>query len=125
VFCIETHLSLSPGFKFSIGGASHIGEVQFFFQSDHSGVERAYALVLVWSEPDQALLRESINTVYSCAYTGQADLRVIDVKVITSVVAMVPMTLCDGDQSSWFFLLEKPRLEITHLGDVDTSIPVE
>jgi hypothetical protein len=125
VFCIETHLSLSPGLKFSIGGASHIGEVQFFFRSDHSGAERAYALVSVWSEPDQDLLQESINTVYLCAYTGQADLRVIDAKVITSVVAMVPMTPRNGDQSSQFFLLEKPGLEITRLGDVDTSVCVE
>ena len=103
----------------------HIGEVQFYFRSNHSGAERAYALVSVWSEPDQRLLRESANTVYSCAYVGQSDLRVIHVKAIASVVAMVPMTPRDGDRSSRFFFLEKPRLEITHLGDVDTGVPVE
>ena len=88
-------------------------------------MERAYALVSVWSEPDPHLLQESINTVYSCVYTGQADLRVIDVKAIKSVVAMVPMTPRNGDDSSRFFLLEKPGLEITHLGDVDTDVLVE
>jgi hypothetical protein len=84
--------------------------------------ERAYALVSVWSEPDLAMLRESFNTVYSCVYTDQTDLRVIDVKTIASVVAMVPMTPRDGDRSSRFFLLEKPGLEITYLGDVPTVV---
>jgi hypothetical protein len=38
------------------GGTFHIGEVQFFFQSDHSGEECAYVLVLIWSEPDMVML---------------------------------------------------------------------
>ena len=76
----------------------------------------------MWSEPDLELLQDSFDTVYSCVYMGQTDLRVIDVKTIISVVAMVPMTPRDGDQSSQFFLLEKPGLEITRLGDVDTIV---
>ena len=80
-----------------------------------------YALVLVWSEPNTDLLRESVNTVYSCVYVGEEDLRIIDVKVIVSIVAMVPMMPCDGDQSSQFFLLEKPGLAIMQLGDVDST----
>jgi hypothetical protein len=51
----------------------------------------------------------------------QMDLHVIYVKMIASVVAMVPVTPCDGDRSSWFFLLEKPGLEILYLGDVPTE----
>lgn len=99
--------------------------MQFYFRSNHSGVERAYALVSVWSEPDMDLLQESSNTVYSCVYQGQAALQVIDVKRVTSVVAMVPMSPRDGDRSSRYFLLEKPGLEITALGDVATDIPDE
>ena len=60
--------------------------------------------------------------VYSCIYMGQTDLQVIEVKTIKSVVAMVSMMPCDGDRSSRFFLLEKPGLEITRLGDVDTVV---
>lgn len=99
--------------------------MQFYFRSNHSGVERAYALVSVWSEPDMDLLQESSNTVYSCVYQGQAALQVIDVKRVTSVVAMVPMSPRDGDRSPRYFLLEKPGLEITALGDVATDIPDE
>ena len=70
------------------------------------------------------MLRDSVNTVYSCVYMGQTNLRVIDAKTIASVVAMVPMTPCDGDQSSRFFLLEKPGLAIMQLGDVDNDTTV-
>ncbi|KAF8274727.1 hypothetical protein EI94DRAFT_1768563 [Lactarius quietus] len=80
-------------------GAFHIGKVQFFFWSEHSGV-------VLWSEPDASLLQESVNMVYS---------------YLQSVMAMIPMTPRDGDRSPWFFLLRKPGLEITHLGDVATS----
>ena len=76
----------------------------------------------MWLELDLELLQDSFDMVYSCVYMGQMDLQVIEVKTIISVVAMVPMTPCDGDRSSWFFLLEKPGLEITRLGDVDTVV---
>ncbi len=79
----------------------------------------------MWSGPDWDLLEESSNTVYSCVYRGQADLQVIDAKVIMSIVAMVPMTPREGDHSARFFLLEKPGLEITALGDVNTDITDE
>jgi hypothetical protein len=68
------------------------------------------------------MLQESFNTVYLCVYMDQADLRVIYVKTIASVVAMVPMTPRDGDRSSRFFLLEKPGLEISYLLDVPTAV---
>jgi hypothetical protein len=127
MFYIDSYLTFTRyvGCQFTHMETFHIGEVQFYFRSKHSGVECAYALVSVWSEPDMDLLRESSNTVYSCVYQGQTDLRVIDVKIITSVVAMVPMTPRDGDRSSHFFLLEKPGLEITGLGDVSIDIADE
>jgi hypothetical protein len=68
------------------------------------------------------LLRESSETVYSCTYHGLAYLRVINVKMITSVVAMIPMTPCDTDHSAQFFLLKKPGLEIQRLGGTNTDI---
>ncbi|KAH9012701.1 hypothetical protein EDB84DRAFT_1278534, partial [Lactarius hengduanensis] len=108
----------SRNVKFSTMESFLIGEVQFYFRSDHSGVERAYALVSVWSEPDKELLEESSKTVYSCAYQGQAVLRVVDVKFIESVVAMVPMTPCEGDRSARYFLLEKPGLDVAEVEDV-------
>jgi hypothetical protein len=102
-------------------GTFHIGEVQFYFRSNHSSVVRAYALVSLWSEPNMDLLRDSSGTVYSCVYQGVAELRVINAKTITSSVAMLPVTPRDGDHSARFFLLEKPGLEIMASGDVSTD----
>ena len=50
---------------------------------------------------------------------------IIDVKTITSVVAMIPMTPHNADSSTHFFLLEKPGLEIQQLGDVNTNNTTE
>jgi hypothetical protein len=47
-----------------------------------------YVLVSVWSELDLSMLQESFNMVYSCVYTDQADLHVIYMKTIASVVAI-------------------------------------
>jgi hypothetical protein len=68
------------------------------------------------------LLRESSETIYLCTYHGLAYLWVINVKTITSVVAMIPMTPRNADHSAWFFLLEKPGLEIQRLGGMNTDI---
>ena len=105
-------------FTFTYRDLVHIGKVQFYFWSNHSSEEHAYALVSLWTLLDMEMLKESFDMVYSCVYMDQMYLHVRDVKTITSIVAMVSMTLCDKDHSSRFFLLEKPGLEITHLGDV-------
>ncbi|KAH8989748.1 hypothetical protein EDB92DRAFT_1799512 [Lactarius akahatsu] len=76
-------------------------------------VKCAYALISVWSEPDPQLLRESSQAVYVCVYHGQDNLRVIEAKSITAVVAMVPMQPANGDRSDLFFLIDKPGLDST------------
>ena len=88
-------------------------------------MECVYALVSVWSDPDMDLLRESSETVYLCRYCSDACLQVIDVKTITSVVAMIPMTPRNTDSSTHFFLLKKPGLEIQRLGDINTDDTTE
>ena len=87
--------------------------MQFYFRSKHTGEECAYALISVWSEPDPQLHRESSQAVYACVYRGQDNLRVIEAKSITAVVAMVPMQPANGDRSDLFFLIDKPGLDST------------
>ena len=58
-------------------------------------------------------------------YHSDACLQVIDVTTITSIVAMIPMTPCDTDSSTHFFLLKKPGLEIQQLGDINTNVTTE
>ena len=66
----------------------------------------------VYSPPDPALLEHSYNTLWACQYQGEANLEVIDVQNILSIVAVIPLPACAGD----FFIGEKLGLEVTMLG---------
>ena len=107
--------------KFLWGGSFRIGEVQFYFRSKHTGTECTYALVSMWSEPDQELLERSSQAVYTCTYHGQDDLQVIKVKAISAIVAMVPMRPSEGDCCTHFFLIEKPGLDTLASMDVNLA----
>jgi hypothetical protein len=58
-----------------------------------------------WSAYHVALWRRSNFTVWSSKYQGQTALRVIEIKDIDSVVAMVPHTVL---QDPRHFLVENP-----------------
>ncbi|KAJ7057285.1 hypothetical protein C8F01DRAFT_991867 [Mycena amicta] len=64
-------------------------ETQFLFQSDLQE-DVTLALVSVYSSPDKKLLEESSKSLWVCKYLGDESLKIIDVKAITSVVAVVP-----------------------------------
>jgi hypothetical protein len=51
---------------------------------------RVLALVSVYSPPHAGLFEASNGTVLSCTYRGEADLKVIDISSIVSVVEMSP-----------------------------------
>lgn len=106
--------------QFISGMSFCISEVQFYFWSRHTGMECTYALVSIWSKPDPWLLEESFQAIYACAYLGQDNLHVIKAKAISAVVAMVPMWPSDGDNSTHFFIIEKPGLDTLASVDVNT-----
>ena len=84
-----------------------------------------YALVSMWSEPEQQLLGQSYSTLYICMYMGMGGLHVINIKSIMSVVVLIPMKPSDGDKSAWFFVVEKPGLDALIIGerdDADTEV---
>jgi len=70
------------------------------------------AMISVYSRPDPELLQRSTQTVWSCKHEGEQALKLVDVKSIQSVVAMIPHrpTLPSGVEEERFFLLEKPGL---------------
>ena len=88
------------------------GEVQFFFQARVQGNLKTLAVVSVYSPPNPALLEHSYNTLWACQYRGEANLEVIDVQNILSVVALIPLPARAG----YFFVGEKLGLEVTMLG---------
>ena len=70
-----------------------------------------------YSPPDLNLLRRSHQTIWTCRYEGARALRVIDVKKIRSIVAMVPLPF-DQDK---FFVGEKIGLEVTTLSGTEEA----
>lgn len=89
--------------------------------------EKTLALVSIYSPPNQALLDASFNTLWSCTYQGDAGLKVVDVKTISSVVAMIPHNAHNfpGDIVGHFFVVEKPGLDVAHMGGNDEEITEE
>jgi len=81
----------------------------------------------MYSCPDPSLLRLSVNTLWSCEYEGDAALRFIDVKIIQSVVAMVPHTpAIEGvDLGERFFLVEKPGFDVAIIAGIQENLRVD
>jgi hypothetical protein len=82
---------------------------------------RALALVSMYSAPHPELLNKSQNTLISVTHSGNPSLKVVDIRSIESVVAVIPHTLFQ-DGSSRFFVVEKPGLELVHMSGFDKDM---
>lgn len=101
------------------GGTEKIAEVQYFFQADVQGSRRTFALVSVYSPPNDSLLKRSSGALAVCTYRGSTALKVVPTTSILSVVGMVPFP--SGGEND-FFLVEKLGLDIAHLGGFDEDL---
>ena len=97
-----------------------LAEVYFFIIWTHEGRETPLTLISLYSTPEPRLLKASHNTLWSCEHQGDSALWFIDAKTIKSVVAMIPHTpRIEAQQlGEWFFLVEKPGLDIAIIGDM-------
>ena len=81
--------------KMLLNGQIEYGEVQFYFlifaTDGPDASPTGHALVSVYSRPIQDLLDESSNTLWACQYTGNEDLRVVEVSTIMACVSMQPL----------------------------------
>ncbi|KAG1806082.1 uncharacterized protein BJ212DRAFT_1486000 [Suillus subaureus] len=77
------------------------------------------AMVSVYSCPDPELLQKSAQTVWSCTYHGNEALQLVSMKMIHSVVTMVPHCpkLPSGLVEDHFFLVEKPGLGLVSVDE--------
>ncbi|KAK7444779.1 hypothetical protein VKT23_015096 [Stygiomarasmius scandens] len=82
-----------------------------------------YALVSLYTRPDEELLDESCRTLWACRYTGDTNLAVVDVKSILSVVSVQPLPKqLDRDDGLWFIVEKTGVEEIENIGfgdDID------
>jgi hypothetical protein len=104
------------------GQLEKLAEVQYFFQVVINGEEKTVALVSLYTSPDQEVWNESNQTLWVCYRQGDRALKVIDVKTITAVVSMVPLP--SGPEGA-FFLVEKPGLDVAHMGGQDETMTEE
>jgi hypothetical protein len=91
---------------------TEVAEVRFFFIVTIGSRDITLACVSCYSQPHDSLLQASRGTLWSCERQGT--IKVIDVKSILAVVAMVPHQPFPGEER--FFLVEKPGLEVTTIG---------
>lgn len=111
--------------QFYSGQEVQFAEVYYYFRIDIEQIEKTLALVSVYSPPHSELLTLSHHTLWSCTYYGDSSLRVIDVRSIVAVIAMVPHRPFSGDDTDRFFVVEKPGLDVASLGGSTERVPDE
>src|ERR1700721_3342166 len=72
------------------GHSPEFGEGEFYFQMPINDKIKTVAAVSMYSQPDPFLRTLSYDTLLSCTKLGNDGVKIVDVKDITAVVAMVP-----------------------------------
>ena len=80
---------------------------------------RAFALVSLYSPPDEHILNFTNNTLAVCMYRGERALLVIDAKDIQSVVAMVPFPFLLDGRDNQYFVVEKIGLDVIEVDNLE------
>lgn len=119
-------MSLKPThYQIIFGGQIRFAEVHFYFQLSLGGLPRTFALVALYTPPNDRLSKLSYGTLISCKFQGTESLRVIPVNTILSVVGMVlhpPSTGLDPiDATNTVFVVEKLGLDMTLLRGTDPT----
>ncbi|KAF9487804.1 hypothetical protein BDN71DRAFT_1542881 [Pleurotus eryngii] len=86
------------------------GKVRISRMVQHNA--RTFALLSIFSPPDDYIRQESFSTLWVCSYMGDSNLHVIDVGIITAVVSMqpFPVRVEEVDRGRWF-VVEKAGLD--------------
>ena len=104
-----------------LNGQIEYGKVQFYFLKfmtngpASSETTIACALISVYSCPVQALLIESLNTLWACQYMGVDNLQVIPLSSILTYVSIQPLPPLHDNLPGLWFVLEKSGLEDAQL----------
>ena len=95
------------------------GEVKYYFQLEVAKQVHTLAMVSVYTNPDENLLKQSSDTLCVVCYRST---EVIDAKSICSVVALIPFILSKEEKQNLtictqfaqcFFVGKKPFLDFT------------
>lgn len=107
-----------------LNGKTEFAEVQFYFQIQIDQEKpQVLALVSLYGPRNEHLFSSSYQTIWLAQYLGIGNLRVINVSTIQSVVAMVPLNPLQP--SSFYFVVEKPGLEMLFLSGIEEEMTDE
>ena len=98
--------------------ATYVAEVRYYFFNVFRGELRPFALVSLFSPPNQYILESTQTTLAVCRYYGDRALVIIDAKSILSVVAMIPFPFLVDGYAEQFFMVEQIGLDVI---EVDNS----
>ncbi|VDC03551.1 unnamed protein product [Peniophora sp. CBMAI 1063] len=115
-------------------GVPRVAEVQYYFDvtlNDATSTRKTVAMVSLYDLADAALAEESLDTLHSFKYRGDAALAVVDIKAVQSIVAMVPFDILEHAEELErahgslaghdYFLVEHPGLEVLHMSGIPTE----
>jgi hypothetical protein len=94
-----------------------VAKVRFYFRITVGTRDLTLACVSCYSQPHEGLLQASQGTLWSCTWEVT---KVIDVKSISAIVAMVPHHLFPGEEH--LLLVEKPGLDSTTIRGIDEDM---
>jgi len=90
----------------------HFGEVKYYFLKMFGDESRAFALVSLYSPPNEHILQMTHHTLLVCRYRGDTALMVVGIELILSVVAMAPFPFLIDGQDEQYFMIEQSGLDV-------------
>ncbi|KAG1730040.1 hypothetical protein EDD22DRAFT_960785 [Suillus occidentalis] len=121
----ENRMSRQPqmarNVKLLVDGDTSITEVLFYFNMLIHRENRALALISEYGPPHADLLQLSFQMVFVCCYRGDTSLKLIEVSVIHSVVAMV-LHKFPGIDGTLFYMIEHPGLDVLKIGGMNKDL---
>ena len=96
-------------------------EVRFYFTKTIGDKLQAFALVSLYSPPNEHIIQSSHTTLVVCRYLGEGALRIVDVESILSVVAMIPFNFLIDNCSDQYFMIEKVGLDVVEADDLEDN----
>ncbi|KAG2068877.1 hypothetical protein BDR04DRAFT_1129079 [Suillus decipiens] len=117
----ENEMSRQPrmacNVKLLVDGDTSVAEVLFYFNMLIHGEDRALTLISEYGPPHADLLQSSFQTVFAC----DTSLKLVEVSVIHSVVAMVPHKFPRID-GTLFYMIECPGLDVLKMGGMNEDL---
>jgi len=106
------HVYVLNGSQISRHGVVSFAEVHFYFIKVFGDGPRAFALISLYSPPNEHILRSTSDTLVVCRHQHERELTVIDVKSILSVIAMAPFPFLIDGHGNQYFMIEKMGLGV-------------